>query len=341
MRAANKAQEQARRRTDEKGRREDAARRARELAEQQAETMPLVEDVERPRRERVVEAELTDPAPHGGILEVLSMRYLLRLIVRRELAKMYAASVLGLLWSYVQPATRFVVYYFIFGFVMQVHRGVPNFAVHLFCGMVFLHYFTETWAGGTRSIRSNRQLVLKMRVPREIFPISMMIVAFYHTGPQLLLLLIICLVIGWHVTWSAALAGLLGLAILVLFSMAMGMIFSALNVYAQDTQNIVSTFGQFLHFMVPMIYPFSFIADIGDNHPVIYQLYLANPLAEAVMLLQKFFWQPLAAHPDRLDANFPPDLWERGFVMLAVCLLLVFLAQRFFARVEGRIPELL
>lgn len=341
MRAANKAHGRGERDVDESGRRKDAARRARALAEKNADVMPVVEAKERPRRERVVDAELDDPAPHGGLLEVLSMRYLLRLITRRELAKMYAASVLGLLWSYVQPATRFIVYYFIFGVVMHTHRGVPNFAVHLFCGMVFLHYFTETWAGGTRSIRSNRQLVMKMRVPREIFPVTMMIVAFYHTGPQLLLLMVICLIVGWHLTWSAVLAGLLGLAILVLFSMAMAIVFSALNVFAQDTQNIVATFGQFLHFMVPMIYPFSLIAEMGKNHPVIYQLYLANPLAEAVMLLQKFFWQPLADHPERLDANFPPDLWERGLIMLGVCLLLVYLAQRFFARVESRIPELL
>ncbi|HET9499549.1 MAG TPA: ABC transporter permease [Marmoricola sp.] len=313
-------------------------RRDRDRAKARA--MPTVQPVDRPRRERVVDAELVDPAPRGGLLEVFSMGYLLRLIVKRELAKMYAASVLGLLWSYIQPATRFVVYFFVFGVVMQ-RQDLQNYAVHLFCGMVFISYFTESWGGGTRSIRANKQLVMKMRVPREIFPVSMLIVAFYHTGPQLLLLTAICLFIGWHLTWSAVLAGLLGVAILVLFSMAMGLLFAALNVYAQDTQNVVATFGQFLHFMVPMIYPFSLIADLGRDHPIVYELYLANPLSEAVMLMQKLFWAPLADHPSDVAANFPPDLWERGLIMLGVCAGLVLIAQRIFRRLEARIPELL
>ena len=58
--------------------------------------------------------------------------------------------------------------------------------------MVFVHYFTETWGGGTRSIWNNRNLVMKMRVPREIFPVASMVAAMYHTGPQLLILVVTC-----------------------------------------------------------------------------------------------------------------------------------------------------
>ena len=112
--------------------------------------------------------------------------YLLRLIVSRQLAQMYAASLLGLLWSYVQPALRFAVYYVVMGFVLQLHEGTPYFAIHLFTGIVVVHYFGETWSGGTRSIWQNKALVKKMRMPREIFPVASMLVAAYHTLPQVL-----------------------------------------------------------------------------------------------------------------------------------------------------------
>lgn len=269
------------------------------------------------------------------------MRYLLKLIVSRELAKMYAASVLGLVWSYIQPAMRFTVYYFVFAFIIIRGKDVPNFAIHLFCGMVFVHYFTETWSGGTRSIWNNKNLVMKMRVPREIFPVASMIVAFYHTLPQLGLLTVICLILGWNVTWTSAGAALLGIAILAQFAMGMALIFAAVNVFFRDAQNIVQTLAMFLHFMVPMMYPFTLVYDTKEAHPIIYQLYLANPLAEAVLLLQKFFWQPLVDDPSSLDGHFPPDLWERGFIMLGVGAVFLFLAQRFFARLEGRFPEAL
>lgn len=336
-RAANKANHEEP--IDERGRRRDAAERARRLAKKQADAMPVVGPVDRPRKVRVVDAPLEDPAPRGGLLELASMRYLLRLIVGRELAKQYAASVLGLIWSYIQPAMRFSVYYFIFGYIIMRGQGVPNFAIHLFCGMVFVSYFTETWNGGTRSIWGNRNLVMKMRVPREIFPVASVIVAAYHTLPQLVLLSIICLILGWSVTWTSAGAALLGLAILGCFAMGMALIFSAVNVFFRDAQNIVQTIAMFFHFMVPMMYPFTFVREATLDHPWVYQLYLANPLAESVLLLQKFFWQPLADDPSSLDKHFPPDLFERGFIMLGAGLVFLFVAQRIFARLEGKFPE--
>jgi ABC-2 type transport system permease protein len=351
MRAANKAADRARPGAEEEsGRRRNAARRARRLARRQADAMPVAPALDGPRLERVVDADLVDPAPRGGILEVFQQHYLLRLIVSRQLASMYAASVLGLLWSYIQPAMRFGVYYVIFGFILKLHQGFPSFAIHLFCGIVFVHLFTETWSGGTRSIRQNRALVLKMRMPRETFPVAAMVVAGYHTFPQMVLLALFCVLSGWHITLAGVAAGALGLGILVFFSMALGLLFSALNVLYKDFQNIVQTLLQFMHFLVPMMYPFSLIWQAKADHPLIYQLYMANPVTEAVLLMQKFFWWGVVPRADRSGnqlvgahtrgtVEFPPDLWTRGLVMLAASMLLLYLAQKFFSRVEGTFPE--
>jgi ABC-2 type transport system permease protein len=338
MKAANKNPNAIKRHsTDESGRRRNAARKARRLLEKKAESMPVVE-LEGPRLQRHVDGELVSPAPRGGLREVFHERYLLKLIVSRQLAQMYAASLLGLLWSYIQPALRFTVYFFVFGVVLKTHAGTPNFALHLFTGMVFVHYFTETWSGGTRSIWSNRGLVLKMRVPREIFPVATMMVAAYHTGPQVLILAIACGILGWHFSLVGLAAGALGLAILVCFSMALSLIFSALNVFFKDFQNIVQTVTQFMHFLVPMMYSYSMLARMGEHHRWAYELYFANPLAEVVMLMQRLFWAPTLKPAEYAD-EFPPDLWERGFVMLALCLGLLLVAQRFFSRLEGKFPE--
>jgi ABC-2 type transport system permease protein len=338
--AADRAVRQAAkaRDTDERGRRRNAAQRARALMAKKSDSMPVVAAVG-PQQARSVQAELVDPSPQGGIVEVFQQRYLLRLIVGRQLAQQYAASVLGLLWSYIQPAMRFGVYYFVFGVVLTTHAGTPNFALRLFAGMVFVHYFSETWGSGTRSVRQNRALLLKMRMPREIFPIASMIVALYHTGPQILILMVCCLFVGWHFSFAAVAAGLLGFAILLVFATAMALFFSALNVLYKDFQNIVQTFTQFLHFMVPMMYPFSVVAGLKGAHPVIYQLYMANPLAESVLLMQRFFWSPTLTGSEVSVAHYPSDLWERGIIMLVVSLVLLFLSQKFFSRQEPKFPE--
>lgn len=324
---------------DERRRRRRRAR-ARRRARRDADAMPVVAAAGE-RRERLVEAELVAPSPQGGLRQVLAQPYLLRLIVRRQLAQMYAASILGLLWSYVQPALRFLVYYFAIGVLLNLHRDVPYFAVHLFAGMVVVHYFAETWNGGTRSIWNNRVLIKKMRMPREVFPVAAMVTAAYHTAPQLLVLVVACLVIGWSPSLVAVAAGLLGISIIVVFGMSLALFFSAINVFARDFQNIVGTIMQFMHFLVPMIYPFERIYRYADTHPVAYEIYMANPVAQSVILMQRFLWYPLQtpAEQARMSTSFPPDMWTRGLITLAISLVLLVLAQRFFSRVENTFPE--
>jgi ABC-2 type transport system permease protein len=179
--------------------------------------------------------------------------------------------------------------------------------------------------------------VQKMRMPREVFPVAAMLVAAYHTMPQLLVLVFCCVLIGWHITWSAVAAGLLGFAILVTFSMALALFFSALNVFYKDFQNIVSTMLQFMHFMVPMMYPFSRVYSAHEKYPILYQIYMANPVTQSVLFFQKLFWAPLTTKD--LSHEFPPDLWVRGLITLAACCALLWLSQKFFSRVEGKFPE--
>ena len=122
--------------------------------------------------------------------------------------------------------------------------------------------------------------------------------------------------------------------------MAMALFFSALNAFYRDFQNIVQTILQFMHFLVPMMYPFARVYAEHDTHPVLYQLYIANPVAQAVLLLQRLFWYPLIDDKSTIGGRaFPPDLFERGLITLVLCLLFLWFGQRFFARAEGSFPE--
>jgi ABC-2 type transport system permease protein len=323
------------------GRRASAARRARRLAQKKADEMPAVEAYDGPRRERVVTGELKSPAPAGGLIGVVQQPYLLKLLVRREIAKMYANSLLGLLWSYIQPGIRFSVYYLVFGVLLSVHKSVPNFAIHLFCGIVFVHYFTETFAGGTRSIWQNRALVKKMSMPREIFPVAQMVVGLYHTLPQVALLTMFCLLSGFSVDAVGVVSGILGFAIVATFAGALALLFSAVNVYYRDFQNVVGTITQFMHFVVPMMYPFARVLNYAPDHPVLYQIYMANPIADGVILLQRFFWDGVNKHDGVHNANtvFPDHMIVRGLMTLVACGILLWLCQKVFSRLESRFPE--
>ncbi|HEY0773164.1 MAG TPA: ABC transporter permease [Nocardioidaceae bacterium] len=284
------------------------------------------------------EPPLVAPGERGGLHHVFHERYLLKLLVKKELAARYQGSLLGLFWSYVQPAVRFVAYYVIIGLVLGMDRGMTNFPIHIFAGMVIVHYFTETFSSGTRSIVKNKKLIQKLPLPRELFPVASMLVSLYHTLPQMLILLVGVLVIGWDPTLYDLGAGLLGFVTIGVFGMALALIFSAANVFFRDFQAIVATFMIFVTWSVPMIYPYDRVERLVGG-TVWEQVYLANPIANSVVLFQQLFWVPTVPPDAQYPAVMPDDLYARGLIILAVCLVFLAIAQRIFTRLEGKFAE--
>jgi ABC-2 type transport system permease protein len=263
---------------------------------------------------------------------------LLGLLVKKELRVRYQASVLGLAWSYIKPLIRFGTYVLIIGYVMGLRDSIPHFPFHIFSAMMIVGFFQETLSAGTKSVVKNKSLVRKMNVPREMFPVASLLVTAYHMFPQYLVLIVACILIGWSPGLTGLAAGLLGFAIVVTFSLAVSLTFSALNVLFRDVQNFVETITHLVMWSAPMIYPFAMIADLTNGN-WLEQLYLANPIAEAVMLGQRCFWAPTLSGQERQDVVLADHLMVRGVIMLGVCLLLVWLAQRLFTRLEGKFAE--
>ena len=287
---------------------------------------------------RSVEAPLAPPGSSGGLVDVFRRRYVLKLLVKRELSARYQGTVLGLLWSYVQPAVRFAMYYFVIGMVLGMDRGIEYFGIHMFAGMVFVHYFTETFTAGTRSIVRNSSIVKKMAMPREMFPVASMLVSAYHTIPQITILTVACVVVGWQPDAIGFAAGLLGFALMAVLGTGMALLFSAANVFFRDFSNIVQTLTNFVHFSVPMLYPFTRVDDRFGEQFV--NLYLANPLAEAVLLIQRCFWTTVTSDPAASAAeNMPDHLFTRGLIQLGLALVFLGLAQLAFTRLENKFPE--
>ena len=304
-------------------------------------------------RHDLAHVALAPPSRTSGVLEVFRRRYLLRLMVRREIKARYAGTAFGLAWSYINPFTRFLTFYFVFGLLLGRGMGLENYAIHLFAGMVLVNYFTESVTAGTRSLLSNRGVIGKMAMPREMFPVASMLVSLWHAIPQLVILLAACLVSGWWgdgQMWVPDATGmgaaLLGFLIIMVYGTAFGLMFSCVNVIFRDFQRIVQTVINVVPFTAPMMYPYHLVAD-GERIPIQnHDLYVANPIAEAVMLIQRGFWYPTCAPNCAVDPvtgdalpEFVDDLFSRGFIMLAVGLVLLVVGQFVFSRLEKTVPE--
>ena len=293
-------------------------------------------------RHDLAHVPLVDPAAKGGLVGVLRRRYLLSLMVKRELRARYIGSKMGLAWSYINPFTRFLTFFFVFGIILG--RGqVPHFAIHLFAGMVVVNLFTESFNSGTRSIMQNKSIVQKMPLPREIFPIASMLVSLYHTGPaagdprrrlpghRLVRA-------GPGRDWSAA---LMAFAIVILLGTGMGLMFSAINVMYRDWTRVVQIFTNMLPFSVPMMYPYTLVAQRFAHFPVIDHFYLFNPIADAVLLMQRAFWITTISPADAAEAEhgvrLPARSHRRTSRRTCSCAALIFIA--FVGRVPRRSPS--
>ena len=230
-----------------------------------------------PARRTRAELETLPLAPPAatGLGEVVRRRYLLSMLVRNTIKSRYQGTVLGWVWSYLQPAIRFCMFYFLFQVMIGRGAGMENFAIHLFAGMVVVHFFTETFNGGTQSLVQNRSLITKLPVPREMFPVARMLVAGWHTIPMLVILVMPCLFLGWTPDPVGMAAALLGFTLTASLGLALGLLFSVGNVFMRDIGKVAQTLTQFVTFSVPMMYPYTLVYErFGEP---IASYYLAQP----------------------------------------------------------------
>lgn len=280
---------------------------------------------------------LSPPSSSLGLFSVLQRRYLLKLLVQREIAARYEQSFLGFLWSYINPLSQFFIYWFVMGKIMGAHGTIENYPVHVFSGLIIVHFFTETFGAGTRSIVRNKSLVQKMPLPKEMFPVAAMVVSLWHVLPQLGILLIVCLLTGWHPDMGTLIGGVLSFAILIIMGTALALIFSVANVFWRDFGSLVGILTNFVRFGCTMIYSYDMLAEHAGS---LKWLVLGNPIAVACMLFQRAFWAFATSHPHHtIKTQFPEHLYQQGLIALGASILVLIFAQWFFSRFEARIPE--
>ncbi|MFC6933559.1 ATP-binding cassette domain-containing protein [Actinomadura yumaensis] len=202
-------------------------------------------------------------------------RYLLRLIVRRELRARYQGSLLGLGWSYVRPAAHFAVFFFVVGVFLGMSDRVAHFPIFMFSGLVLVSFFNETLINTTHSVIGNAPLVRKVYLPRELFPVASLLVSGVHLLPGLAIVLGVALAWGWTPSALAIGSALLGFSLVAVLGIGLGLLCSALHVFYRDTDKVVDIATLFVTWSVPMIYPWHVVRDTAPGWAL--DLYLANP----------------------------------------------------------------
>lgn len=274
-----------------------------------------------------------------SLAEVWAHRELLWLLVRREVKARYKDSSLGLVWSLARPLISLLIYYFAIGQILGAARSTPDFAIFVFTGLTIWGLFSEIVSGGTGAILGNGGLVKKVYLPREIFPLSAVGGALFNFLVQLVVLLIAIAILSHFSVSIALLLAPLSMVMLVVFSTAIGLILSAVNVYLRDTQHFVEIAMLILFWASPIVYPFTFVHGALHTHPVLEQVYLANPVTIAIIGTQRALWAGGLEGTGPEAQVWPDHLVLRIVITLAVSLVLLWLSQRAFSRLQGNFAQ--
>ncbi|SJN11872.1 O-antigen export system permease protein [Leucobacter sp. 7(1)] len=272
------------------------------------------------------------PGASRWLFDAFRYRHLLTLLLKKGTTTRYYGSVLGWAWSYVKPAAQFLMYYVMIGLVLKVDRGVELYPVYLFSGIVLLNFFSEATRAATNSITSNAALVKKIYLPRELFPVAAVGSAFIHFIPQVILLFVVCLIMGWHFTWLGLVAFLVALVIVTLFTLGLGLFFGAINVAYRDAKNIIDVALMFAVWASPVLYTHEMIRELVPAW--LYNLYLVNPMTVGVELFHQAFWGQVVSETS------PPDyLLTNTLAGLGIALGTLLIGQVVFRKLEGNFAQ--
>ena len=200
-------------------------------------------------------------------------RFLLSQLVSRDFKTRYKRSVLGVLWSMLNPLLTMSVQYLVFSNLFK--WDVDNYAVYLLIGTVTFNFFSEASQAALSSITGSASLITKVYIPTYVFPVAKVLSSCINLCFSTLALYLIIFLQGMSLNVYHLLIPVLYVA-LILFTCGMGLILSALMVYFRDTQFLYGVVIVLWMYLTPLFYP---IDIIPENMMGIYSL---NPMYQYV-----------------------------------------------------------
>lgn len=197
-----------------------------------------------------------------GIIEWLASmwtyRELVRNLVIRDVKVRYKNSVLGVLWSLLNPLLMTVVFTLVFTVMTPAGSHIDSFPVFILCGLLPWNLFSNSVIGTTNSIVENASLVNKVYFPREILPVANVLAELVNFCLALVILFGMIFVFGIRLTPWALLLPLV-ILIQVIFTVGIGLILATLNVFYRDTQHIMTVIMLAWFFVTPVFYQVSIL----------------------------------------------------------------------------------
>jgi ABC-2 type transport system permease protein len=255
------------------------------------------------------------------IREIVAKREVLLNLVRRELKVKYAASLLGAVWSLLNP----VVYLAVFTFVTRVlGMAIEDYPVYLLSGLLAWNLFSTALSVGSRSVVDNSNLVKKVTFPREILPLAAIGVALVDYVLQMGVLVLFMLVTGLGIPIPEIALLPLAFVTLLVFATALTFAVAAANVRYRDVGHLLGIALLVWFWLTPIVYAEEQVEGFLEKGSALWTAYFVNPLASVVGGLHRALYGALGDDE---------ALFHVSMAWLALVLLVVLVASLVLLRI--------
>jgi len=231
-------------------------------------------------------------------------KYYLRLLIKRDFNARYRKSILGVLWSLLNPLLMMIVMTLVFSYMFRFE--IENFPVYLLSGMIIYSFFSESTTLAMHSVIASEGVIKKVYVPKYMFPLSRVISSLVNLLFSSITFLLVVFFTRAPLNWTLLLIPI-PIFYTFIFSLGVAMLISSLAVFFRDLVHLYSVFTLMLMYLTPIFWPTSELSGI-----MVYIIGF-NPLFQFVNYFRYLaLWGTV------------PDLWTNfvciGFALSSLCI---------------------
>jgi lipopolysaccharide transport system permease protein len=194
------------------------------------------------------------------VRSVLINGFILRSLVRNEILARYSKTMLGVIWSLINPLVMILIYSVVFGMIFEVRFGrsagiteIP-YGIVLFSGLLLHVFLAETLLRAQGIVLDNPNYVKRVIFPLEILPLSILLANVIQAGVALLVLMAVILIAGFPIPLTALLLPVVW-APLVLITLGLAMMVASLGVFVRDISQVLGFLMTILMFGSSILFP--------------------------------------------------------------------------------------
>jgi ABC-type polysaccharide/polyol phosphate export permease len=213
-----------------------------------------------------------------AVRDVWRFRELILSLAERDYRARYKQALLGIAWSVLTPVALMLIFTLVFTKFQRFETGGAPYVLFAYLGLLPWTFFSSSVSAGGQSITANMSLVNKVACPREVFPLAAVAVAAIDTVISSAVLLVLFLITGFTPKLETLYAPLY-IAVLVVYTIGITVIVSAVLVYLRDLRHMLPLLLQIGLFITPVAYG---IEVIGRTRAKLIVYSFLNPVAPAI-----------------------------------------------------------